>query len=227
MRARRLLAMLMLCPNISIAARQITQLVGAMQSRPTIQVDSIHCAIAAYHASWDRPDNKFANAVFTSVAKGDALNSTCRTTLVTARMTSRLRPLLPAAALPPRSTELNDQQQGWSSALFLARSRQLGVTSSGGSLAADPLQESSAMTARPMAAPSHDNGLFARSCLSGARNDRFEPGSYDFAWCRAFGRKAWERRPTDRRMATDGKIKRTSVRGCPVRDLVPKCLSAH
>jgi len=66
------LAMLMPCANISIAARQITQLSERCQAVPRLTANPIHCSIAAYHESWVRPDNKFADDVLTSVAKGDA-----------------------------------------------------------------------------------------------------------------------------------------------------------
>ena len=56
-------AMLMPCPNISIAARQVTQLIDRCKVTPRFTAHSIHCAIAAYGGSWDRPDNKFADAV--------------------------------------------------------------------------------------------------------------------------------------------------------------------
>jgi hypothetical protein len=64
--------MFMPCPNAPIATRQITA-VGRVQGHSTYH-GQLSCAIAAYHNSWDRPDNKFADAVLTSVAKGDALN---------------------------------------------------------------------------------------------------------------------------------------------------------
>jgi hypothetical protein len=46
--------------------------VGQCKLDPHFAADSKHCAIAGYHGSWDRPDNKFADGVLTSVAKGDA-----------------------------------------------------------------------------------------------------------------------------------------------------------
>ena len=85
------LAMLMPCANISIAARQITQLSGRCQAVPRLTANAIHCSIAAYHESWERPDNKFADAVLTSAAKGDAPNFDM---LTTARRTSHRAPCL-------------------------------------------------------------------------------------------------------------------------------------
>jgi hypothetical protein len=67
-------AMLMARPNISIVARQIMQLSDRCNAVPRFMGNSIHCAVAAYYGSWDHPDNKFADVVLTSVAKGDAPN---------------------------------------------------------------------------------------------------------------------------------------------------------
>src|SRR5215813_562454 len=49
------------CPNITLAARQITQL--AERCKTTSKPDPLYCAVAAYHGSWDRPDTHFADAV--------------------------------------------------------------------------------------------------------------------------------------------------------------------
>ena len=67
-------AMFTPCLNISMAARQLAQLIDRCKTIPPVKTNPIHCAIAAYRGSWDRPDNKFADAVQTSVAKGDAPN---------------------------------------------------------------------------------------------------------------------------------------------------------
>src|SRR6202030_682149 len=48
------LAVFMPCPNISIAARQIRQLMERCKVVPRFAAGSMHCAIAAYHGSWDR-----------------------------------------------------------------------------------------------------------------------------------------------------------------------------
>lgn len=65
-------AMFAPCSNITIAARQIAQLAEHCKTSPHFNGDPIYCAIAAYHGSWDRPDNAFADAVKTSVANNDA-----------------------------------------------------------------------------------------------------------------------------------------------------------
>ena len=156
------LAILMPCPNISTAARQITQLSDRCKAVPRLTGNPTHCAIAAYHGSWDRPDNKFADAVFTSVAKGDAPNFDMPDDVGdrpddTATELSVGRQRVSTA----RSTGLDDQQQAWSSALFPARSKQMDGTSSSNP-DADPLQASRTMSARPVGAPSLESDLFVR-----------------------------------------------------------------
>jgi hypothetical protein len=60
------------CSNIASAARQIAQFVELCRSSQGSKGDPIYCAIAAYHGSWERPDNGFANAVQITVANNDA-----------------------------------------------------------------------------------------------------------------------------------------------------------
>src|SRR5438309_4370079 len=48
------------CPNITLAARQITQL--AERCKTASKPDPLYCAVAAYHGSWARPDTQFADA---------------------------------------------------------------------------------------------------------------------------------------------------------------------
>ena len=67
-------AMFTPCLNISMAARQIAQLVERCKAAPSFKADPVRCAIAAYHGSWDRPDNKFADVVAMSAVNGDAPN---------------------------------------------------------------------------------------------------------------------------------------------------------
>ena len=154
------LAMFMSCPNISTAARQITQLVERCKVVPRFTANSTRCAIAAYRGSWDHPDDKFADAVLTSVAKGDAPNFDMpdeigdRSNDVAAQP-----PVIGQRISTPRSAARDDQQEGWSSAVFPARSKQFTGTNSS-SPDADRLQESGTLSAHPMAAPSHDDGLF-------------------------------------------------------------------
>src|SRR5262249_60511979 len=60
------------CPTITIAARQIAQLADHCETSPHVSGGPIYCAIAAYHGSWQRPDNAFAHTVKRSVANNDA-----------------------------------------------------------------------------------------------------------------------------------------------------------
>jgi hypothetical protein len=155
-------AMLMPCPNISMAARQISQLIERCEVAPLSAGDSIRCGIAAYRGSWDSPDNKFADAILTSAAKGDAPDF---------EMPGEIGGRLDAAAseLPvsgqpssnQRSGAADDQRQAWSSALFPVGTKQVDRTISS-SPGADRLQEPSAVTVRPMTPPSQHYGLFVR-----------------------------------------------------------------
>jgi hypothetical protein len=154
------LAMLMPCPNISIAARQISQLTERCKVTPPFTAHSIHCAIAAYRGSWDHPDNKFADAVFMSVETGDAPNFDMPDEIEgRSNAGGAEAPVARQRNSTPRSAASDDQQQAWSSALFPARSKPIDATSSS-SPDADRLQESRAMSARRVATPSHDEGLF-------------------------------------------------------------------
>ena len=156
------LAMFMPCPNISTAARQITLLVKRCSVLPRLTVDSTRCAIAAYRGSREHPDNKFADAVLASLAKGDAPNFDMPDEIGDRSDDVATEPSVAGWRISgARSTAFDDQQQGWSSALFPARSKQLDGTSSSNT-DADRLQDSGTMSARPMAAPSHDDQLFVR-----------------------------------------------------------------
>jgi hypothetical protein len=114
--------------NHSIAARQVTQLIDRCKITACFTALSIHCAIAACGGSWDRPNNKFADAVLASAATGDAPNFD---------MPDDTSPGSDGVAAPPfvagqrpsvaRSAAPDDQQQGWSSALVPTRSKQLTV----------------------------------------------------------------------------------------------------
>ena len=60
------------CSNVAAAARRIAQLVALCKAATRSKGDRNRCAIAAYHGSWERPDNSFADRVLASAAKGDA-----------------------------------------------------------------------------------------------------------------------------------------------------------
>ena len=157
-------AMFTPCLNISMAARQITQLVDRCKTVSSFKADPIHCAIATYRGSWDRPDNKFADAVATSAANGDAPNfdMTDDTDVGTGEFVPEARGTRQqASTLSPRAPD--DQQRGWSSALFPPRSKPSGGVSTGrrsSSPDADRLQESSELSTHPGAQGMREDGLF-------------------------------------------------------------------
>jgi hypothetical protein len=159
-------AMFMPCSNIAMAARQITLLVERCKTAPSFKADPVHCAIAAYRGSWDRPDNKFADAVATSAANGDAPNFDMLDSSDVGSVE-----LVPEARVAGQHASTaspgapDDQQRGWSSALFPPRSKQFGRLSTSTSPStpdADRLQESSKLGAPATTARSPDDGLFVR-----------------------------------------------------------------
>jgi hypothetical protein len=159
-------AMFTPCLNISMAARQIAQLVDRCKTVPLVRTDPIHCAIGAYGGSWDHPDNKFADAVQTSLAKGDAPNFDMPDDSHIGSVEVAPEAALAGQRVPttPPIT-LDDQQQGWSSSLFPARSQHFGrVSASTNSNGpdADRLHEPSEFTAHPTTSGSQDDGLFVR-----------------------------------------------------------------
>jgi hypothetical protein len=159
-------AIFMPCPNISIAARQITQLIDRCKTVPSFKADPVHCAVAAYHGSWDHPDNKSADAVATSAANGDAPNFDMPDS--TDVGSGELVPEARVAGQHASTTSPgapDDQQRGWSSALFPPRSKPFGRVSTSTSSStpdADRLQESSELSAPATTARSPDEGLFVR-----------------------------------------------------------------
>jgi hypothetical protein len=114
------------CPNITLAARQIAQLSERCKTIPRFKADPIHCAIAAYHGSWDQPDTNFANAVRASVEKGDApdFDMPKDTNFNFADVDAAVSPPLRDARVPPKIAS-DDRRRGWSSALFPARPQPL------------------------------------------------------------------------------------------------------
>jgi hypothetical protein len=156
------LALFMPCTNVSTAARQVTELVQRCKIAAPLTADPARCAIAAYGGSWDRPDDKFADAVLTSAAKGDAPDFD---------MPGKIEAPLDAAAseLPgsgqrdsaERPAAAGNQLQAWSSGLFPTKARQVNGTNLIGPDAAR-LQESGTVSEHRMTAASHDDGLFVR-----------------------------------------------------------------
>lgn len=112
------------CPNITLAARQLTRLEKRCTSASN--PDPIYCAIAAYHGSWDRPDTRFADSVRATVEKGNAPNFDMPKDAYfdgsdNASDTPATRP---HAALTSPEPQLDDRMRGWSSALFPAKPSQ-------------------------------------------------------------------------------------------------------
>jgi hypothetical protein len=157
-------AMFAPCPNITVAARQIAQLSERCRTIPRFKGDPVHCAIAAYHGSWDQPDNGFADAVRASAAKGDAPNFDMPkgTNFDLGDVGVAISPpVLNATAAP--SIAPDDRQRGWSSALFPAKAqpfdRPSTKTSTSNAPATD-LQELDARSAVPPTATLQPDGLF-------------------------------------------------------------------
>jgi hypothetical protein len=152
------------CANITVAARQIAQLAERCNTIPRFKADPTHCAIAAYHGSWDQPDNGFADAVRATVAKGDAPNfdmpKDTKFDFVDVGATIP-PPVFHATAAPTVAPD--DRQRGWSSALFPAKTQALDRPSTKASTtdarAAD-LQERDAPSAVPPTATLQTDGLF-------------------------------------------------------------------
>jgi hypothetical protein len=152
------------CPNITLAARQIAQLSERCKTIPRFKADPIHCAIAAYHGSWDQPDTNFANAVRASVEKGDApdFDMPKDTNFDFADVGAAIPPPVLNATVAPTATP-DDRQRGWSSALFPARMQPLDGPSTKASTSdarAADLQERDPSSAVPPTATLQADGLF-------------------------------------------------------------------
>jgi len=117
------------CPNITLAARQITRLADRCKtaSRP----DSIYCAIAAYRGSWHRPDTGFADSVRATVEKGNAPNFDMpKDAYFDPSDLASVPPATdPHDALTTPAPTLDDRARGRSSALFPAKSPKADSTS--------------------------------------------------------------------------------------------------
>jgi hypothetical protein len=169
-------AMFAPCSNITVAARQIAQLVERCKTSPYFNGDPIYCAIAAYRGSWDRPDNAFVNAVRKSVANNDAPDfdmpaeaggdaaevrpaprppfhdtATAPPAVPDDRELARLSPLFPVKSQPSERPPIDDA----------ARDRP-----------AVEEQKSGVLSARSTSAQPPADGLFVPGQCSVARHDR-------------------------------------------------------
>lgn len=109
------------CPNITLAARQLTRLVE--RCKTASKAGPIYCAIAAYRGLWDRPDTRFADAVRATVEKGNPPNFDMpKDAYFDATDIASHTPMPgPHAALTTPESTRDDRARGWSSALFTAR----------------------------------------------------------------------------------------------------------
>ena len=106
------------CPNVAIAARQLTQMVERCNT--TSKPDPTYCAIAAYRGSWDRPEIGFADAVRATVEKGNAPNVELPKDAYfdASDIASDTPTRKPYAAPSTPGSQSDDRTRGWLSALF-------------------------------------------------------------------------------------------------------------
>jgi hypothetical protein len=119
------------CPNVTLAARQLTQLLDRCNT--TSKPDPTYCAIAAYRGSWDRPDIGFADAVRAIVEEGNAPNLDLPKDAYfdATDIASDIPTRKPHAAPSTPGSQSDDRTRGWSSALFATRSTRPNGTSAG------------------------------------------------------------------------------------------------
>ena len=157
-------AMFAPCSNITIATREIAQLAERCKTSPHFNGDPIHCAIAAYHGSWDRPDNAFADAVRTSVANNDApdFEMPAPTDVNAAEVRSARRPAFHDAAMAAPAAP-DDRERARLSPLFPVKSRpseRSPIDESARDRPAVEEQKSDVPTARPNPVQPPADGLF-------------------------------------------------------------------
>lgn len=140
------------CTNITMAGRQLTQL--AQRCKKTSKPDPLYCAIAAYRGSWDRPDTRFADAVRTTVEKGNAPNLDMPRDAYFDGSDIASDTPMPAPDTGVRTPERahDDRERGWSSALFPAKPAKPDSTSAGvhnGNRAVEETRSTGAAAAQP------------------------------------------------------------------------------
>jgi hypothetical protein len=118
-------ALFLPCRNIATAAEQLAKFVDRCKTHPRLNADPNFCAVAVYRGSWERPDTEFAHAVQASVAKGDPPNFDMSddTEFNSLDVASELPAQRNAISHEP-TIALDEQRQGWSSALFPAKPKQ-------------------------------------------------------------------------------------------------------
>jgi hypothetical protein len=159
-------AMFTPCSNIASAARQIAQLVEVCRTSTNSKGDPNHCAIAAYHGSWDRPDNGFADMVLATADKGDApdFEMPDGTGNDTGEVSSSGRPTsrnTPPATAPSRTPR--DDERARQSSLFPVMAKPSDSSPSerpASDRTAFGEQKNEARTVPPTAAPPHVDSVF-------------------------------------------------------------------
>jgi hypothetical protein len=157
-------AMFAPCSNITVAAREIAQLAERCKTSRPLKGDPIYCAIAAYHGSWERPDNAFADAVRTSVANDDAPDfyMPAGTGIDTAEVRSARKPAIHDTAMAPPAAP-DDRERARLSPLFPAKSHPSDRWSIDESARDRPVadeRKSDLPSARPTPTEPHADGLF-------------------------------------------------------------------
>jgi hypothetical protein len=153
------------CPNVTLATRQITQLVERCNT--TSKSDPTNCAIAAYRGSWDRPDIGFADAVRATVEEGNAPNYELPKDAYfdASDIASDMPTRKPHAALSTPVFQPDDRTRGWSSALFPTKSTKPNGTSAGaqnGDRTAEEPRSPSPAVAVPATGKAPIDSLFVR-----------------------------------------------------------------
>jgi hypothetical protein len=162
------------CSNIASAARQIAQFAELCRTSSRSKGDPIHCAIAAYHGSWERPDNGFADVVRATVAKGDApdFEMPAGTGIDTADIrSSRQSASRDAAPPPPPPLTPDDVERASESPLFPVMSRPSDRSPSDHPASYGPAaseQKSDALTVQLTATQPHADGLFVSRSAQGS-----------------------------------------------------------
>jgi hypothetical protein len=157
-------AMFAPCFNIASAARQIAQLAELCRTSARLKGDPIYCAIATWHGSWERPDNRFADAVRTSVAENDApdFEMPSGAGIETADSGSARQPATGDAATAA-SAMPDDRERAHQSQFFPTMSQSSRGLSSSNPASSQPAtdeQRTGALIARLTATQPHANGLF-------------------------------------------------------------------
>jgi hypothetical protein len=171
-------AMFAPCSNIASAARQIAQLAALCRTSAPAKGDPIHCAVAAWRGSWERPDNSFADAVRTSVASKDMpdFEMPAEAGIEAADSASpRLPSVRNAATVSSATSDDRDREHARQSPLFPVTSRSSDHASSDHPASDRPAageQKTDAPTVRLTATQPHADGLFVPRSAP-----RFPPGS--------------------------------------------------